>query len=229
MELLNKYPLVKGILFDIISLFAIVAYFLPLLIVLFKRLWHHRSFVLFALYWLVAGVVNVLVLIPELNPEFLRTLKAGYNMLDIPFILTIFYFTTSSDRIRHFVKFVLIGFIIIELINAYIKGINYQAIKYVLGLGVFLVLTIVVWEIVWYLRKMVHSAKEKAMIFIYSALLFEYGTYIIIYIFDYFITGSDNTDNLLIYYLSSFIAIVIACCGFLIRQNRYKVSGMRYR
>lgn len=219
----------KGQLIDIISILAIMAYFLPVVIVLVKRLWFHRSFLLFAIYWLVAGIVNILLLVPGMNADVLRTIRAGYNMLDIPFILAIFYLTTSSAKIKYFTKFVWIGFVIIEAVNAFINGVNYQAIKYVLGLGVFLVIAIVTSEIIGYLRKIEHSAKEKAMIFIYAGLLFEYGTYVIIYIFDYYITSSNNTDNLLIYYISSFIALLIACCGYLIRQSRYRITGFGYR
>ena len=219
----------KGQLIDIISKLAIIAYFFPVAIVLFKRLWFHRSFLLFAIYWLVAGIINILLLTPGIDPEVLSTIRAGYNMADIPFILAIFYFTTASPRIRHFTKFVWFGLVIIQTINAFINGVNYQSLKYILGLGVFLVIAIVIWEIIGYLRKMEHTPKEKAMLFIYAALLFEYGTYVIVYIFDYYITGSDNTDNLLIYYISSFIALLIACCGYLIRQSRYRISGFGYR
>lgn len=196
-----------------------MAYFVPLLILLVKKLWAQTTFLLFALYWGMAGVINLLDFIPGVSKGFLSSLGALYNMLDIPILLTIFYLTSTSVKIRQFAKYAVISYILVEAINAYFKGINYDAIKYVLGLGVFLVLLIVVWEIVCYLRKMEHTEREKAMIFIYAALLFEYGTYIIIYIFDYFIKVSDSTDNLLLYYISSLVAISIASCGFATRQN----------
>lgn len=214
----------KGQFFNIVSILALIAYFVPLFIVLWKKLWKITPFLLFALYWMVAGLINLVDLIPGIELAFRQTLGALYNMIDIPLILGIFYFTSTSGKIRQFSKYACITFILIESINAYFKGINYEAIKYVLGIGVLLVLGIVLWEIALYLRKMEHTAREKAMIFIYSALLFEYGTYIIIYIFEYFIKGSDTIDNLLIYYISSLIAIIIACCGFIIKQ---KGAGIR--
>ncbi|HUR12764.1 MAG TPA: hypothetical protein VM012_15415 [Flavitalea sp.] len=210
----------KGQIFTIISLLAVMAYFVPLLIVLVKRLWGITAFILFALYWLIGGIVNVVDHIPGVDIAFRATLGAFYNMIDIPIILAIFYFTSGSDRIRQFAKYTCLSFLLIEMVNAYFKGVNYEAIKYVLGLGVLLVLIIVIWEIIFYLKKMEHTAKEKAMMCIYSALLFEYGTYIIIYIFDYYIKGSDANDNLLIYYISSLIAIVIASYGLMIRQRK---------
>jgi hypothetical protein len=62
----------------------------------------------------------------------------------------------------------------------------------------------------------VHSGRERGLLFIYAALLFEYGTYIIIYIFDYYLEHISSTmDNYLVYYVSSLIALVIATCGYL--------------
>ena len=210
----------KDQLFDIVSVLAVIAYFLPITIVLINRLWKHTPFLLFASYWALSGVVNLLDFIPGITIEFRNTLGALYNMIDIPFMLCIFYFTCSSEWLRQFSKYSCISFILVESVNAYYNGINYEAIKYVVGIGVLLVLFIIISEIIYYVRKLEHSAMEKALLFIYSALLFEYGTYVIIYIFEYFIKGSSVIDNLLIYYISSLVAIVIACFGFIIKQKK---------
>ncbi len=215
----------KDQLFDIVSVLAVIAYFIPITIVLINRLWKHTPFLLFASYWALSGLVNLFDFIPGITLEFRNTLGALYNMIDIPFMLCIFYFTSSSEWIRQFSKYSCISFILVEAINAYYNGINYQAIKYVVGIGVLLVLFIIVSEIIFYLRKMEHTALEKALLFIYSALLFEYGTYVIIYIFEYFIKGSSAIDNLLIYYISSLVAIIIACFGFIIKQKKAGFGG----
>ena len=62
------------------------------------------------------------------------------------------------------------------------KGTNAKSKKplYVSAIGLVLVLTLIVWEIILYLQKIVHSGRERGLLFIYAALLFEYGTYIII-------------------------------------------------
>ena len=210
----------KDQLFDIVSVLAVIAYFLPMTIVLINRLWKHTPFLLFASYWALCGLVNLLDFIPGISLEFRNTLGVVYNMIDIPLMLCIFHFTSSTEWVRQFSKYACISFILIESINAYYNGINYQAIKYVVGIGVVIVLFIIISEIIFYLRKMEHTPLEKALLFIYSALLFEYGTYVIIYIFEYFIHGSSAMDNLLIYYISSLVAIIIACFGFIIKQKK---------
>jgi len=111
------------------------------------------------------------------------------------------------------------------LVNAVINGIRYDAMKYMLAVGLGLVIMTIIWEITRYLKKIEHSTYEKAMLFIHASLLFAYGTFIIIYIFDYYVTTTNKTDNYLIYYISSLIAIGIAICGYLSRGAHGDPNG----
>lgn len=79
-----------------------------------------------------------------------------------------------------------------------------------------MVLFIVAVEIVRYMQIMEHSNRQNAKMFIYAAVLFEYATFIVIYIFDYFVDTSNRTESFLIYYISTLGAILIASCGYLI-------------
>ena len=102
-----------------------------------------------------------------------------------------------------------------------VKGWNYDAAKYVLAAGLLMVLYAVVWEISRYMHKLEHTRHEKAMVFIHVSFLFAYGTFIIIYIFDYYIkVGVSSMDNFIIYYISSLIAIIIASIGYLAKGSK---------
>lgn len=205
----------KNLIYEIISVVAIVAYFVPLAIVLLKKLWPVTPFLLFALYWVVGGLVN-LVDKMGLGDRVIEITTVIYNMVDMPAIMAILYLTTSSSAIKKFTTIAVPGFIVLEIVNAVIRGLNYESLKYTLAIGLLLVLTLIIWEIILYLQKIVHSGREKGLLFIYAALLFEYGTYIIIYIFDYYLEHISSTvDNYLVYYISSLIALVIATCGYL--------------
>jgi hypothetical protein len=139
-----------------------------------------------------------------------------YNIFDMPAVMFILHKTTSSSILKRFTAIAAPGFLAAEIINTAIRGLNYESLKYTLAVGLLLVLTLIVWEIILYLQKIVHSGRERGLLFIYAALLFEYGTYIIIYIFDYYLEHISSTvDNYLVYYISSLIAIVIATCGYL--------------
>ena len=195
-----------------------MGYFVPMLIVLLKKLWKVTPFLLFAFYWLTNGLINVVLMLPDLDKGFGEMLTVVYNMLDMPIILGIFCFTTSSPHIKKFTQVALPFFVIVEIINAIVQGVNSEALKYPLAIGLAIVLTAIIWEIVLYLQKVRHTGKEKALLLIYAALLFEYGTYIVIYIFDYFLPKISSTvDNYVFYYISSVIALVIAISGYLTR------------
>lgn len=211
----------KDQVYRIISILATIAYFIPALIVIFKRLWKDTYFLYLGIYWLAGAVVNTITNIPGIPVEVISVL---YNMVDIPFILWILWYTSFSSSLAKILRVVIAAYIIIELILVVILGVNYDAIKYIMGVGVLVVLITLVWEITLYLQRIEHSNREKSMLFIYAALLFEYGSYTIVYIFDYFIIPANQVDTLLIYYSSSLIAMSIACFGFLLKKNKESLA-----
>jgi hypothetical protein len=207
---------VKDSVYQILSYLAITANFLPLILVKVRRLWNQKAFLLFALYWAVSGVINVLDLIPGISKSQTELITVVYNMLDIPIVLAIIHYTTASFRIRKFTKVAAPSFLLLQLINFSVKGWHYDAAKYVLAIGLLLVLSVIVWEIYLYMSKLEHSNYEKAIIFIHVSLLFAYGTFVIIYIFDYVITiGNSSIGNFIVYYISTLIALAIASIGYL--------------
>lgn len=210
----------KTQLYHIISICAITASFIPLLIVSLKKLWKDPAFLLIAVYWAISGIINMADKIPGITTRQLDLVVMIYNMLDIPIVLGIIYYTSNSVSIRKFAKIAAPVLLFAQLINFFRLGWNYDAAKYVLAVGLLVVLVAVVWEISLYMQKLEHSKHEKAMIFIYVSWLFSYGTFIIVYIFDYYVNAtSSGVDNLIIYYISTFIAIVIASIGYLAKSS----------
>jgi hypothetical protein len=112
-----------------------------------------------------------------------------------------------------------------EVASVILNGITYDALKYPLGAGIAMVLFIVMQEIVRYMQNIEHSNRQNSKIFVYAAVLFEYATFIVIYIFDYFIETSNRQDSFLIYYISTIVAIFIASCGFLMFKKYEKNSA----
>ena len=207
----------KNQIYQIVSVVAVIACFVPLLIVLLKKLKHVKPFLLFALYWTLGGLVNLIDFV-HFSKKSVEVITVMYNALDMPLVLSIMYFTTSSPAIKKFTKVAIPVFTAFELVNLVLRGINYDALKYTLAIGLVIVLTVIVWEVILYLQKIQHTGLEKGLLFIYAALLFQYGTYIVIYIFDYYLEEASTTmDNFMVYYISSLIALAIAICGFLTR------------
>jgi hypothetical protein len=206
---------VKHQIYHVVSIVAIIGYFVPILIVLLKKLWPTTPFLLFAAYWLLGGLVNTIDFM-HLQPRTIEIVTVFYNSVDMPAVLAIIYFTTSSSSIKKFTRIIVPTLIALEVVNLSIRGINYDSLKYTTAVGLIIVLLVIIWEIILYLQKIEHSGIEKGLLFIYAALLFEYGTYIVIYIFDYYLEEASTTiDNFIVYYISSLVAVIIAICGFM--------------
>lgn len=214
----------KNQFYQIISVIAIVSYFFPLSLVVIKKLWREKPFVLFAAYWGLNGIVSLMDKIPGMDKALLEKITVVYNMLDIPIVLGLLYIATASPHIKKFTRIVAPSFLLLQIINFMILGWNYNSAKYTLALGLLLILTCLIWEISIFMHKLEHTDHENAMIFIHVSLLFAYGTFIVIYIFDYYITVSgSNIDNFLIYYISSLVAIIIASIGYLAKKTSRKI------
>lgn len=210
--------------FDIVSIAAIFSYFVPALIVVLKQLWKDAFFVLFAIYWAIGGLVNFCDILPMVSEKACYQIGVLYNTLDIPFILAILYCTSSSRQIKMVVPFAAAAIVCMEVFGLATHGFHYESLKYSLGAGILIVLIVVATEIVRYMQTIEHSTRQNAKMFVYAAVLFEYATFIVIYIFDYFIKSEETVDGYLIYYFSTLGAIVIASCGYLLPRRYEKAS-----
>ena len=169
-------------------------------------------------------MINVFDVVPGVSKHLLHNITIFYNMLDIPFMLGILYFTTTYNFIRKTAVAGIALLLLVQVISIIKGGISYDSQKYALGVGVALVLCIVAMEIIRYMQKIEHSTRQNAKMFVYAALLFEYATFIVIYIFDYILISEDRKDSFIIYYISTLVAILIASCGFLLFR-KYESSS----
>jgi hypothetical protein len=205
-------------IYQIVSVLAVGLYFVPMLVVLMKKLWSIIPFRLFALYWLICALAN-LVEFMHLPHQVLDLYTVIYNLLDIPVVLTIFYFSTTSPVVKKFTKIVAPTLLAAGLVNCIVRGFNTDSLEYVLGGELLIMLGVIVWELILKLQQIKLTGAVKGLLLIYAALFFEYGTFVVIYIFDYFLPGTSTTnDNFLMYYLSSVIALPVAICGFLTKN-----------
>jgi hypothetical protein len=217
---------VKQVLLEILSVATVLSFFVPLIIVILKRLAKDPFFVSFAIYWSISGITGLTDFVPGIPKHVSQTVGAVANMLDIPIVLALLYYTSTSLMVKKFTSVAFICYMILEASGVLIKGVNYEALKYPLGTGLVLVLIVITWEIARYLQKVEHSNRQNAKVLIYAALLFEYACYIVVYVVDYFTNDTDyqslKPDMYLIYYVSTLIGILIASSGYLIHKKYTK-------
>jgi hypothetical protein len=209
---------VKSHIYQIASVLTIVLSLVPTLIVSVKNLWRATPFQLFAIYWLMNAIINVIILLPLFNKATLETMIVVFNALDVPIMACALYLSTTSVKLRKWMRFGFGAFIAYELVCLAQYGFHYRALKYSMGIGVIMLMVVIVWQIILFLRQMEYATREKALLYILGSLLFQYGMYLVVYVFDYFVKDlPDQVDKFLIYYTASIISLVIANCGLLLK------------
>jgi hypothetical protein len=207
-----------------LSVVALVAYFIPILTIAVKNLWKDIPVLVFSFYWAMGGLIHLVFFLPGLSTEAVNRLCVVYNIMDVPIVLFILYMNTKLGYMKRFIRFITPLYFIIEILNGILRGFTVESYKYFLAVGVLIILIAVVAEIFSYFQKMQHSPREKAIIFLYIAVFFEYALYVVVYIFTYIIIIDEKKDNDILYDLSTLLGIIIASFGFLSRNIKHKAA-----
>jgi hypothetical protein len=211
---------VKSQIYQIASVLTVVLSFVPLLIVSVKKLWKSSPFQFFAIYWAIGGIINTIVASRLFNKRVVEVIIVVYNTLDVPMMATILFLAAASPLIKKLIRTSFTVFTVYEIICLFYYGVHYSALKYALGIGVLMLMTIIIWQIVLFLQQMEYPARDKALLFIHGSLLFQYGIYLVVHVFDYFTTDNkaDKVDKFLIYYISCIVALTIASFALLLKD-----------
>ncbi len=209
----------KESLLSILPLITTLVFLLPAAIITIKKMWSTRFFMLFGIYGLMAAFINALDLFP-INWVFVERANIFYNMLDIPFVMFMMYTITRNEVVR---KLIVMGvglYIFLQLVFFFREGMKYDALKISMGYGLGIVLLAILYQLLVFFRSMSLKSSQVPYIVVLCALLFDYGSFIIIYIFDYYVEGYNMNDNLLLYYISSIVSMLIASGGLLISKSK---------
>jgi hypothetical protein len=208
---------------------AILLCFIPFLLLSWKKMRQENTWCVIGIYWLLNGLVNL----PEmgffaftLSRQWQEKLSFSYNLAETPLVLLTFAFATSGRQRRQLMLLILL-FIIWEATLLGWKGYNYSSRTLLIGSGLLIILVYSITGLIQYVKRMEHTRFENSMVFVYAALLFSYGSFLIIYVFAH-IHGSgtsNGTDSFLLYYISLLISAVVTIMGLW----RYGVRNVRSR
>jgi hypothetical protein len=198
---------------------ALGSCFIPFLLLSWRKMRQVKTFRIIGIYWLLSGFINLV----DLDFFSLITHIAGakerlncyYDMLDTPLALLIFA-SAESGRQRKQILVALLLFIGGELTFIGWKGYNPTSSNIIIGVGLLLAIICCITGLVQYMKKMEHTPFENSMVFIYAALIFVYGSYLILYIFSLIRDNNDsNKDSSLVYYISMLLSSLITSTGLL--------------
>jgi hypothetical protein len=225
---------VNSLLFVVISNLAIILCFVPFLFLGLKKMRQVNTYWVIGIYWLLNGLVNLPVLGVLHSPggrSVLQRINSFYTFTETPMVLLAFAFA-SSRRWRRQLLWVMLAFIAGESGLIAWRGHTVFTTGIITGAGLLLILAYSVAGLWQYLMKMEHSRFEDSMVFVYAALLFGYGSFLIIYIFAHYRTGSgamtyNETDSFLLYYISLLLSASVTCTGlgsYGLRKKRVRRS-----
>lgn len=215
---LNSVPLT----YKIVAILAATAFFLPLLLVLLRRMGSYRPFVWLTAYWAVSGIVNLILVGEKIaGSNVTVVIERVYNLAGAPLMLLILYKSVQIEKIQNSIKKVLPAFLCAVLAVTLITRLQYYAEVLMVGAGLVIVLIYILWVIAHYLKGIKLHNEDQALQFIYYALLFEYGISVITFVFNYIIPHHrDIADSFLIYHLSIIVSTLIASYGLLSYRPR---------
>lgn len=210
-------------------------YFIPVVLWLFNRKLHTKFFVFFVGYWTWCGLVNLVLSSGMLKNEVLNLwLERFFNLLDAPLMVFILYNTTEIRSVRDHLHKLVRPFIVSVGVLLAVTRLNPVTDNFVVGIGILVVLCYIIWIVYKNVSQTKTGIAASNKQFIYYALLFEYGTSLITFVFSYLLTPPTETykDIFLIFHISIIVSMCIVMWSFLsyrgepIAQKKMPVKRM---
>jgi len=213
------YPLntsMYSVLYMIVSNIAIVCCCIPFVLLASRKMRQVTTYRLLGIYWLLNGFIHFadIYFFRSYKNGWLDKLTEYYNVLDTPLVLLIFFNAAAGPHRRLLLR-TLLAFVLLEALMLGWKGYAFTSGFVFVGSGVLLVLVYSIIGLVQYMRKMEYTPFETSMVFVYFALLFGYGSYLIIYMFVHFRGDSEvnSQDSALLYYVMLLLSAIITSLG----------------
>ena len=201
-------------LYAIISNASIALCFVPFLFLSWKKIRQVRTYWVIGIYWLLNGVINLPDLDTPANNSLQEKVTQIYNLLDIPLVLLMFLFAAPGRRRKGHLTWSLLLYSLAEILLFQWKGYAFTFNAVLVGSG--LVLIFCITGLVQFMREMEHTSFENSMAFVYGAMLFAYGSFLLIYLFVHThpgITTSGSKDWLLLYYTNLLLTTAVTSIG----------------
>lgn len=202
---------------------ATISLFFPVAVILYHKLFDHRSLAALMTSYLLSGLYNLMsnqwILVP---PDFLRNFGIVHNLLDVPLMLFSLLFFCPIKSKQKTVYFILGGFVLYEVVAAWLIGFNRNLIVYVQGPGILIVIGYAFYLFVRHIRITVEYGKNAGRTLMLASILFGYVCYGIVYLF-YYVQQTPNVDDtFLIYFISAFISSILMTLGLHLVRKRLK-------
>jgi hypothetical protein len=202
---------------------CIICYLLPVVVILYNQYFTHRSLAALLIYYSIAMIDNLLGegYIPS-TPGISKFVGLLDNYLDVPLMLTGLLFFCPGRQGKKKIQTLTLVFIAYELVITCIYGFSRNAIIYIMGVGVCVVVVYSSYLFVRQVKFSIFHGKNYGRVLMLSAVLFGYSCYLLIYYFHYIQKTPYRSDVFMLYYISSIIFSVLMALGLQLMRVRMK-------
>jgi hypothetical protein len=215
----------------LMGIISTIALFLPISLILLLKLFRQRSFLMLAFYYLLPGVYNLAQ--EKFIPFPKTTLKyfgIANNLLDAPLMLTFLCLFSYSALMTKRISILIYAFVAYEAIIVAAAGFNTNAITYILGPGILLILALSFILFRRHVKLIITQQKGPGKALMTSSVLLSYTIFGLIYLF-YFVLKVPGISNdvFLMYYIVSLLSALLMAAGIWIENKRFqKLNELKY-
>lgn len=206
-----------------LGILSTLTFVLPIILILFFRLYHHVSFLALIVYYFNAAVYNLMTEgILKVSDNLERMFGAYCNYLDAILVLLVLLLFCINKIKRSVIYITLILYIIYQVFIFLYFGLQFASNIFTTGPGIALVL--VYGTYMFYNQLKLTYAKNKGYgkSIMIAALLFAYGSYALIYVLHYIQRVPQVGEIFIIYFVSSIISSIMMALGIYLISKRYQ-------
>lgn len=206
-----------------IGVAASLSFLLPAALIIYYKLYHHRSLMALMISYIFTAIFNFLSLdFFNISPSFLRGFGVINNYVDIPLMLTALLFFCPIKQNQKSVHIVTAAFLVYEAVLAFKFGLNPEAVVYIMGPGLAIIVIYAFYLFVRHIKITIVYRKNAGRTLMLVSILFAYGCYGFVYYFYYIQKTPDVADAFLLYFIASLTASVLMATGIILIQKRLK-------
>jgi hypothetical protein len=214
-------------LYSILGMVSAIALLVPTILILAFKLFSHRSFLALSVYYLIAGVYNLITQNAINAPLwFSRPIGISNNLLDAPLMLLFLIFFSTSAAMTKRIRIAMFIFIGFEVIMLAIFGFSIKTVKIILGPDIAI---ITILSFLFFLRNVrlaITNQKSLGKAVMTSSVLLSYTIFSLVYVFYYLIKNKQyREDAQLVYYLVTILSTILMSVGIIIENKRIKKLG----
>jgi len=207
----------------VLGITSAITFALPILIILFARLFINVSLLALVVYFSSAFFCTLFSAnIISFSPSLETSLTVIRNYLDVPLILLSLLMFSTEKWMNNAISICLAVFLVYEIFIFSNFGLLPVSIKYIMGPGIILILLISIYLFINNIKRTIVQGKGFGKTLIIASILFAYGSYLLIYFFAYVQKTSDKADVWTLYYLTSIIFSLLMASGLFWIRKRFK-------